>query len=303
MPRDLTDYSIGDWLRLRPFLHRSKEHRYAKIDRQYFDLPAGVGDTERIVNGFRARPQPTHLVTTIAFNDVQTITWQLSLTRHYLYESTLLVCDNSSDASAAEKIQRVCSELGVEYLRLPANPWTGKNPSRSHGIAMNWTWKNVIRPSSPKTFGFLDHDLYPLGSATPHREIGELPCFGDKRWAGDRWFLWAGYCFFDFASVASLPLDFGLDWFLGLDTGGANWDVLYRRLDPKSFSQRPLIEVAALPDVPLKKAYYETRGDDWIHEVGVAGDPELRPRKRAVIERLLKPHLDEAKEAVKRLVA
>ncbi len=31
--------------------------------------------------------------------------------------------------------------------------------------------------------------------------------------------LWAGYCFFDFAKVARLPLDFGLDWFAGLDTG------------------------------------------------------------------------------------
>ena len=51
------------------------------------------------------------------------------------------------------------------------------------------------------------------------------------RTAGERWFLWAGFCLFHYAAVADRMLDFRQDWFIGLDTGGANWELLYRHAD------------------------------------------------------------------------
>lgn len=288
MPKRWREYSLRQKIRLQPFVHAIKQWRYRRVDRRYLESKSPL---RYVLGPLRESITGTHLVSTITFNDRQAVRWQLALASEFLHESNLLVCDNSSSGAAADSIAKICDQQGVKYLRLPDNPWTGKNPSRSHGAAMNWVWHHLIRPARPKTFGFIDQDLYPIGPSTPHREIGECGCFGDKRWSGHRWFLWAGYCFFDFESVINQPLDFGLDWFAGLDTGGANWEVLYRHILSDSIPQRQLVRVAALRDVPLEKAYYERRGNHWIHEVGQDGVPELRLRKREVIRRLLRPYL------------
>jgi hypothetical protein len=130
--------------------------------------------------------------------------------------------------------------------------------------------------------------MYPTDVCDPFAPLAQHAFYGDKRWAGDRWFLWAGYCFFRFDAVASKPLDFGLDWFVGLDTGGRNWDALYRHVDPATLPDRPIYQVAALKDVDLADAYFERRGE-WLHEVGLAGNMAMRPQKREAVRGLLQP--------------
>jgi hypothetical protein len=157
---------------------------------------------------------------------------------------------------------------------------------------MNWLWRNIVRPSTPTAFGFLDQDLFPTEPCNPFEPLHVEPFYGDLRWAGTRWFLWAGYCFFRFAAVRRKSLDFGLDWFTNppLDTGGANWNVLYRGVDPATIPQRPITAFPILPDAELKQAYCEWRGS-WLHEVGLDGDPLLKAKKREAVMRLLAPAL------------
>ena len=69
-----------------------------------------------------------------------------------------------------------------------------------------------------------------------------------------RWFLWAGYCTFRYDAVKDKPLDFGQDWFVGLDTGGANWDVLYRHVDRAALREAPTSFVPYKPGVVLDEA-------------------------------------------------
>ena len=116
------------------------------------------------------------------------------------------------------------------------NPW--HSFSRSHGIALNWVWHNILRPGSPRAFGFIDDDLFPTAPDDPFAPLDTQDFFGLVRQEGQKWFLWAGYCTFRFDAVKDKPLDFGQDWFIGLDTGGANWSVLYQHVDRGIFGSR-----------------------------------------------------------------
>ena len=156
---------------------------------------------------------------------------------------------------------------------------------------MNWVWHQVLRPAAPAAFGFLDHDIFPTAPDDPFTTLAGLPFFGDIREAGARWFLWAGYCFFDFAKVGREPLDFRPDWFIGLDTGGGNWAPLYRHFDQARLPVRLGRTLPAFDEVPHADAYYAWHGM-WLHEVGVSGDRAFKGRKRALTAELLAPHLD-----------
>lgn len=287
-------YSLYDCLRARPLVHRLKRLRYRVTDRVF--LSATAPNRSQLIR-LRERLAGRNVLVTIAFEDEQATAWQVALVRRFLPDAVHVVCDNSRDPSSAASIREVAERFGVPCVSVPRNPWTGRNASRSHGFAMNWVWQHVLRVAQPSAFGFLDQDLFPTAPDNPFAELDGSPCAGDKRWCDDRWFLWAGYCFFSFSAVRSLSLDFSPDWFSGLDTGGSNRRVFYRDIDPESIRQRPLREVPAIPGVSLRDAYYETRGT-WIHEAGQTGRPELRAKKRDAIRRLLSPLLDEADRQV-----
>ncbi len=287
MPKRLSEYGVHDYLRLRPLLHLAKTIGYRRTDRRYFRLPAQFGDEAAVRRSIAGR----RVLVTIAFNDPEVLGWQARLVRDLVATDRHLIADNSSSDAMSIENARIAEREACSYLRLPPNPWTGRNPSRSHGLALNWVWRRILKPGAPEAFGFLDADIFPTAACDPFKPLEEHAFYGDKRWAGQRWFLWAGYCFFRYGAVAREPLDFGLDWFIGLDTGGANWQALYRHVDPLSLPDRPLREVAALSDVALRDAYFEWRGD-WLHEVGLAGNVAIKHRKRESARRILAPLLD-----------
>ncbi|WP_292393968.1 hypothetical protein [Mesorhizobium sp.] len=289
MPKALREYNWRQWLRLQPLTHAVKTVRYRKIDRRFLDQPAADGDIADI----RDAAGGHDVLLTIAFGDARCLDLQLRLASELVRHDLHIVADNSLSEAEARENRQVCAAHGTAYVRLPANPWTVKSPSRSHGAALNWMWQNVLKPAAPAAFGFLDQDLFPTQPCDPFEPLQDVAFYGDLRRAGARWYLWAGYCFFRFDAVARKPLDFGLDWFAGLDTGGANWEVLYRNVDPNALPQRPITAFAALPGVGLRQAYCEWRGS-WLHEVGLDGDPSLKAKKREAVLRLLEPALQAA---------
>jgi len=283
MPKQLSDYSRTDWMRLRPFTQSIKIARYNRANARYCELSPRAGHLQSIIESCREK----RVLVTIAFNDPEVLLLQGKLFRQFVQDAVHVVADNSSDDSAAKAIEDNCIACDVPYIRLPQNPWRGSSvASRSHGQAMNWVWKRILRVAQPSVFGFVDHDLFPTKICDPFEPLQRHAFYGDKRWSKERWFLWAGFCFFRFSEVAKLKLDFGQDWFLGLDTGGANWDLLYRQTDPTLLPDRPIHPIAILPDVGIEKAYVEWRGD-WLHEVGLDGDLRLRTAKRQAMLALL----------------
>jgi hypothetical protein len=286
MPKRLSEYTLRDYLHLRPLTQGMKTRRYRRMDAKYMKLPAASANATEISRAIAGRK----VMATVAFEDPVGLEMHLALVKRYVAHDVYVVIENSRNEPDRRRNAEVAARAGVWYLELPQNPWTGRNDSRSHGIGLNWAWHNVIRPGAPEAFGFVDDDLFAVRPVDPFAPLAGHDFYGDLRWAGRRWFLWAGYCFFRFGAVKDRPLDFGLDWFNGLDTGGANWDVLYRFVDPASLPHRPIERTPAVEGQPLDAANFEKRGE-WIHEVGWGNDPAFLGAKRSAMIRLLQPHL------------
>jgi hypothetical protein len=233
------------------------------------------------------------VLVSIAFGDPQLVDWQVRLLRHYVPNAFHLIVDNSVADESAREIGRAAGHAGAAYLRTPPNPWSGDAESRSHGIALNWTWHNVIRPGQPEAFGFIDHDIFPTATVDPFAPLAAQDFYGVVREAGARWFLWAGFCMFRFAAVKDKALDFGQDWFIGLDTGGGNWRPLYSLVDRRSLREHPTDLVPFKPGIAIADGPLQWCGT-WLHEVGLMGDRGLVAEKRATLNAMLAPHLEAA---------
>lgn len=288
MVRSLSDYSLAEWQRLRPVLHALKTLRYRAIDASYMRHPPRVGDAAALARDLRGKK----VLVTIAFEDPQTIAWQAPLLRSYVPQALHVIADNTPDDRAAAAIAAVAARNALPYLRLPANPWNLRrtSASRSHGIALNWIWRNLIRPGQPEAFGFLDDDMFPTARDDPFAPIASQDFYGVVRVAGPRWFLWAGYCMFKFDKVSHKALDFGQDWFNGLDTGGGNWNVLYRHVDRTKLREVGSVWVAYKPGLEIAEGPLQWCGT-WLHEVGLMGRADLFVEKRGIVAQLLAPHL------------
>jgi len=286
MPRPLSEYSFADWRRLRPVLHQWKSLRYRMIDAGYARRPPRPsGDVPAMIGQLRGRK----VLTTIAYGDAEAIEWQAVLLRRYLPEIAHVIADNTPDSDpAAAAVVATARRLGLLHVALPANPW--RAGSRSHGIALNWVWRNLILPSEPEAFGFLDDDIFPTSQDDPFAPLATQDFYGVIREAGARWFLWAGFCTFRFAGVKDKPLDFSQDWFAGLDTGGANWDVLYRSFSRETLKEAPTVFVPYRSGVTVADGPLQWVGP-WLHEIGATGDPALQADKRRQVARILAPHL------------
>ena len=175
---------------------------------------------------------------TIAFN----CPWAVDLlTRSWTVHQPglpLVVVDNSSDASARAAHADICDRRAVRYLPLPPNPeWS---PNRSHGIALNWVWFNVVRPAGLELAGFVDHDLIPVAPFDIRRVVRGRAAYG-MRGASlthpQAWNLWAGYCFVRPSAAEGFEVDFKHRIEHGLDTGGGNWRGFYRWLGDDSVGE------------------------------------------------------------------
>lgn len=290
MPRTIRDYTLADWKRLRPVTHTLKSWRYRRINRLYARRLERAGDRAAVLRAIAGRD----VLVTTAFNDPEVIRWQALLIRFYVPRALHLIVDNSSEESAAAEIAAIGARFGMPYLRLPLNPWSAF--SRSHGIALNWTWHNVLRPGAPRAFGFIDDDLFPTAPDDPFAPLAMQKFFGAVREVGQRWFLAAWYCVFRFDAVEDKELDFGQDWFIGLDTGGGNWDVLYRHVERSTLKEVPSKWMPYKPGIAVSDGPLQWCGT-WLHEVGSMGDGALKPDKRRVVTKILAPHLLAAQQA------
>jgi hypothetical protein len=301
MPPRLLDYRLKDWIRIRPIVHRMKTMRYRAQDLRFRALPPRAGDLQQLGSRLKGRK----VLISVAFEDSQMIAWQAPLVQLYVPDALYVVADNTPDDAKAAAIQEVARSFDVPYVRLPSNPTN--SASRSHGLALNWTWHNLVRPNKPAMFGFLDDDMFPTAPTDPFASLSHQDFFGVVRPgvatpivdAGDRWFLWAGFSMFRFEAVRNKPLDFSQDWFLGLDTGGANWEVLYRHVDRSHINEQhtefvPFREGIQMDDAPLQWC------GSWLHEVGLMGRLEFAEDKRTAVADLLAPHLARARALQRR---
>lgn len=264
--RELNDYAPREWLTGAPLAHRLRRLRNRMVDRLYRGRAAP--DQGALVRRIAAHGAPVAF--TVAFNMPQAIALLAEAMTRFAPQTLLVVCDNSSDPQARAEIARLCAGRGLPYCSLPPSPYRGgRNGSRSHAVALNWILANLIRPAAPPVFALLDHDLIPLAPVDFAAQVAGQPCYGMVREAtrGAAWYLWPGYSVFDFAAVRDLPLDFGTDTPLTLDTGGQNWGVLYRHLDRAALTWAQVRRVF-VRDVRTGAPEPHLLADSWLHAGG-----------------------------------
>lgn len=303
MPPRLSDYGLNDWLHARPLTQGLKTRRYRAADRAFSAMPPRIAPPPDLQGSIKGK----RVLVTIAFEDPQTIEWQSQLIQLYVPDVIHIIADNTRDDTQAARIAEAAAKQNVPYLHLPANPWN--EPSRSHGLALNWVWRNVIHPGAPSMFGLLDDDMYPTAPSDPFAPLATQDWFGVVRPEGPagkstvglgvtRWFLWAGFAMYRFDAVRGKPLDFSQDWFLRLDTGGANWDVLYRHVPRERIREQETRFVPYKDGLTVNDAPFQWCGT-WLHEVGVMGRVEFKDDKRRVVAALLAPHLEKARASAR----
>ncbi len=205
------------------------------------------------------------LLISISFNNPILVEKQIHECKKYAPQNTqLIIADNSRDKKARRQIAALCAREQIIYIPLPKNH--RQQPNLSHSSALNWVYYNFVCTVEPLNFGFIDHDIFPVEHITIADTLGQTPIYGlrQDRQSVDKkaWYLWAGFCFFRFAFVKTLPLNFSCivlsDWqsFLGLDTGGGNFSVLYKNIPPTSVT---------FATQTLKTATRHEKIDGWWH--------------------------------------
>lgn len=176
----------------------------------------------------------------ITFNAPKLVEYQIKFVKKFVEGRFLhIICDNSTSKECAEEIRAICEKYDVTYIRIEDRK-TPYGYSNSHEIALNWTYKNVVKKRR-NNFAFIDHDMFPLKPVNPYEYIKDYPVFGKYMVSPSGiWYLWAGFSFFNYDFVKDLPLNFhrykkfgifsmkGKNW---VDTGSANYNCLYSKIE------------------------------------------------------------------------
>jgi len=271
--RDLRNFTAMEWLLLLPLQHALKQVRndvflaiYKKIRPKA--LQSFLAETRHL--------KGKNIALIIAFEQPWALNWLLRMAQRNLIDTDVLVFDNSRRTALRTEIERVCSNRGVPYLALPVNPT--RHVNRSHGMAMTWVFYNVVRAIQPRLFAYLDHDLIPVEMISLAERLAGQPFFGFAHVKAWCWNLWAGYCMYDFASVAKLPLNFLYDFSQKLDTGGRNWSCLYQHYDRQQLrlATNEIIKVKDTKTAELRRV--EMVDHSWFHISGISYNEGFRSK-------------------------
>ena len=197
----------------------------------------GFSDTEHSFCTTEKYPADNTLceIVCVTYNNPELIKHQFHLLKKYFKGSyNFLIADNSSDKNARKQIEEYCKTQSISYISLPTNPY--KTGSQSHAASINWVMRNYIGVKQPDYFGFIDHDIFPVEPFSVEDILKKQSIYGLLQQRESLWYLWAGFCFFNFKSFDVSQMDFmpGPVNGIALDTGGKNWDLVYSKIKSDS---------------------------------------------------------------------
>ena len=265
--RDLADYSLKEWLAGAPLAHRLRRARNRVVDLVYARRQAD--GQAALVARLKAERAPA-LAFTVAFNMPEAIDLLAQAMARFLPGTPLVVCDNSTDPAARAAIAALCAERDIAYCPLPPSPYRGgRNGSRSHAVALNWIWAKP-RPSGGAARGGLARPRSPPASADDlTARVAVQPCYALARHGegNGAWYLWPGFRLVQLQGGAGPAAGLQHRTPLTLDTGGQNWNVLYRRLDRDAlaFAETRTVFVA---DPGTGTGEDHLLVDGWLHAGG-----------------------------------
>ncbi len=203
---------------------------------------------------------------TIAFNKPRLISEQIRLLRKYLQDDyTLTVVDNSTDPRLLHQIMAICAASETPYLRAPTSK------GQEHYDALNYAWREVLKPSGAPYIGTLDHDVFPTKNTTLIDKVEKTGFYGigQRHAPTNRLYLWPGYFFVSREWLAGRDLDFN-----GIrgehkrddgDTGSANWPLFEHEDWSRMFAGHFGYEAIRTPDDYGLQSWGVERFSDWLH--------------------------------------
>lgn len=177
------------------------------------------------------------ILITVAFNNDLLINKQIELVKQFISDDDYqhIIIDNSTRKKMRKRIASLCKKNDIEYIAIPHMvSWlAAKNiyaNGYSHGCALNWTYRFVIKPRNPEVFMLLDHDLFPLKDISVKERLGTNDFLGVRREPSREWYLWPGWSIFRLNSIANYKPDF-MPLYVKkqyLDSGGSMYKRVFR---------------------------------------------------------------------------
>ncbi len=267
-------HTIGRTLNENSTVRAAKNLRNDVVDRYFRRCGRAAG--RRLADDLAARGV-RDAVFTIAFNCPWVVELLAAAWADHLSDVTLVVADNSTDPAARRSHADLCRRRGLPYVALPRNPeWS---PNRSHGIAVNWVWFNVIRHCPLDVAGFIDHDCIPIVDFDLRARMRNRDAYGMRGASlthAEAWNLWAGYCFLRPAAAAGRTVDFKHRIEYGLDTGGGNWRGFYRTLAPERVGAASYRRVSRQIAAATPAGGFLLLDEAFLHLEGVSYRTEFR---------------------------
>ncbi len=259
---DYSHYRMSDWLSLQPLKFQLKEFRNdlccSVYTRRKFIRVNKYA--EELLSNTSARIDAIYLA--ISFETPTVIEMQIKSLKKNDPDPLYIVADNSSSSSGAKEIAEICDKYKVPYFKLPKNKAVF---SRSHSYALQWSYENIIKILQPKRFGFLDHDVFLTKKLSPFTTMQEqnFIAYGNRRVSEwnfhPAWYLWAGFCFYEYDKVYDKNLYFMYDIGSGCDTGGRNYYRLYKNSEKE-------VGFCAMDC----KQDFDLLADSWLHYRGAS---------------------------------
>ncbi len=188
------------------------------------------------------------LIITIAYNNEQLIERQIELIRKNIKDQDYqyVVADNSPNRRKRKVIKQICQKNNIAYISIP--PIIDKfifQCGISHGAALNWVYYHYLRKVKPNCFSLIDHDIFPVKAFDMSSALGKNDFYGVSRVFNGEWYLWPGWCIFQFDKFTAkpnfLPVFTKKSY---LDTGGSNYTHFFIHYNLKDIS---------FPDVKTKR--------------------------------------------------
>lgn len=254
--RNLNQYRIREWSTLTPVAHLFKQLRndmvsYLYKKRTTEEYPEDLNRAKSSIDKNRNR----NLVISIAFGKESLAKLQIDQFSKHIDDAMLVIADNSPSKEAKETIRKLCHKHNVIYFSLPSNKTPHAN--RSHSLALEWCYKNIIIPLNPNIFGFIDHDIAPVCPFRITSKPFDSTIYG-LVWnstINDSWQLWAGYCFFKHQETKQSGLNFMYDFANGLDTGG------------RCYSYYKTLNRDEVEDIPNQLSTLETKHREYSFQI------------------------------------
>lgn len=241
------------------------------------------------------------LILTVAFNEERLIEKQIEQVRLMIKDSDYkhVVIDNSLNRKKRKAVKAVCLKHGIEYFQVPyfITVLFHYQPGISHGAALNWLYYHYLRWQRPLRFALLDHDIFPVRDFNLTLTLGQRDFYGVSRVFGEEWYLWPGFCIFNYDAFTTEP-DFLPRYTKKnrkkyLDTGGGNYMRFYYKYSLKDvvLPVVKLIRIKNSKDLVrgwdiYHSDYVQIIDDTWLHLINGSNYANIKG-KEEVIEEIL----------------